>query len=322
MKINRVQRSGLTLVELLVIIGIIGLLISLLLPAVQSAREASRRLLCKSNLRQIGLATQNYTQTHGTFPVLGISISGTPYLSILPYLEQNNFYNAWNFQATELKADSRNVTLFSRTITVYLCPDDNLFLEDALLSYPANQHYDARMKTPSGVFAENKAITPGMVTDGLSSTTFFSEFVHGTKTTFTSSGQEFGTTDLRRPTFWIEFGVSEKPDMDSYVEICEITTFKTLGDMNYIKGQNIWLDGARPRAGYDHHSRPNGPTCMTDSVQIRDQRIAPASSVHHGGVHVVFGDSHVAFIKNSLNLHVWRALGTRAGGEPISSHEY
>lgn len=106
----KTRRQGFTIVELLVVIGIIGLLIALLLPAVQAAREAARRAQCSSHLKQIGLALHNYHDSHRCFPPFFISRAGNPsriadvdkganwLVFLLPYVEQRQLYDQWDFQ--------------------------------------------------------------------------------------------------------------------------------------------------------------------------------------------------------------------------------
>jgi prepilin-type N-terminal cleavage/methylation domain-containing protein len=108
------SRRGFTLIELLVVIGIIAILIAVLLPAVQSAREAARRAQCANNLKQLGVAFASYESTHGVFPLGGVTgvtkvansgwgdqlnNNGASWVALtLPFLEQNNLYNSFNFQ--------------------------------------------------------------------------------------------------------------------------------------------------------------------------------------------------------------------------------
>ncbi|WDI41618.1 DUF1559 domain-containing protein [Bremerella sp. P1] len=131
------SRGGFTLVELLVVIAIIGVLIALLLPAVQQAREAARRMQCSNQLKQIGLAIHNYHDTHKVFPCASAvghnwgtvhdSHKGSPYVKILPYLEQNPLYENCNFQgdtvAVSVTPDGDKVN--SVVIDTIICPSDD-----------------------------------------------------------------------------------------------------------------------------------------------------------------------------------------------------
>src|SRR4051812_4728508 len=122
-------RPGFTLIELLVAIAIIAVLIGLLLPAVQAAREAARRAQCVNNVKQIGLALHNYLDVHGRFPLGSIQVttpSGAyrqPFLSaLLPFLEQRNLYDSFNYNLS-FQVDE-NVTTRSSRVNVFNCPTD------------------------------------------------------------------------------------------------------------------------------------------------------------------------------------------------------
>jgi prepilin-type N-terminal cleavage/methylation domain-containing protein len=130
MRLRKTLQRGFTLIELLVVISIIAVLIALLLPAVQQAREAARRSQCKNNLKQIGLALHNYHDAHTTFPPGGITIGnccGTPSLitwtiSILPYLDQTPLYERYNTNVTN--EDPANAYVREQNLPVYNCPSD------------------------------------------------------------------------------------------------------------------------------------------------------------------------------------------------------
>ena len=120
MKTNAKLKSGFTLVELLVVIAIVGILAGLLLPAVQQAREAARRMTCSSHLRQIGIALHNYDQTYKKLPPTILPSGASGWVSILPYVEQNALYLQWDFgkPLTELP----NSVLKMKTPGIWRCP--------------------------------------------------------------------------------------------------------------------------------------------------------------------------------------------------------
>ncbi len=125
------SRRGFTLIELLVVIAIIGVMVALLLSAVQSAREAARRMQCKNNLKQIGLAMHNYHGTHSSFPpgrlrsmVDGQGRCFSAYAYLLPYLEANPLYSQIDFNANP-DDPAANGTALGQTIPYFLCPSDS-----------------------------------------------------------------------------------------------------------------------------------------------------------------------------------------------------
>src|SRR5690606_3978149 len=97
---TRAERGGFTLIELLVVIAIIGVLIALLLPAVQSAREAARRAQCTNNLKQLGLAMHSYHDVNNTLPANRVAGAAAPYVAVLPFLEQASLYQSYNFDVS------------------------------------------------------------------------------------------------------------------------------------------------------------------------------------------------------------------------------
>ena len=125
------SRRGFTLIELLMVVAIIGVLVALLLPAVQAAREAARRAQCKNHLKQIGLAMNNYHGTHGTFPpgrmrsmVDGQGRCFSAYAHLLPYLDATPLYNQIDFNSNPDDPAANGIAL-SQTIPYFLCPSDS-----------------------------------------------------------------------------------------------------------------------------------------------------------------------------------------------------
>jgi prepilin-type N-terminal cleavage/methylation domain-containing protein/prepilin-type processing-associated H-X9-DG protein len=130
---NAVRRTAFTLVELLVVIAIIGILVALLLPAVQAAREAARRMECKNNLKQIGLALHSYHAAHSSLPFASgyiLAQTGTWAAFILPYLEQQPLYDRFDFNQ-DMKAPA-NQTAVTTVVPGYICPSDPAGTEPVL----------------------------------------------------------------------------------------------------------------------------------------------------------------------------------------------
>jgi prepilin-type N-terminal cleavage/methylation domain-containing protein len=186
---SRIPRGGFTLIELLVVIAIIGVLVGLTLPAVQSAREASRRTQCQNNLKQIGLALNNYVTLGEAYPIGYIAWPNPPggaapgwgwSAAILPQLEQRPVYSASNINLPIDVADNATVRVLAQAI--YVCPSDRNTgafsvasqltggsVDAQTTSYAANGGTSATSQ-PNGMFTMNKSVRPKQVKDGLSNT--------------------------------------------------------------------------------------------------------------------------------------------------------
>ncbi len=188
-----------TLIELLVVIAIIGILMALLLPAVQMARESARRTQCRNNLKQIGLALENYHSTHTLFPPASIRASafvdngrdeprGTWMIAILPYLDQAPLYNS--YQPLVSTDDMANFELRDTSVPGYLCPSDtgsDISFEPSLGVTYARGNYGANFGAGSwgtddwqqtqyrGVMGQNTALRHADITDGASQTVLVGE---------------------------------------------------------------------------------------------------------------------------------------------------
>src|SRR3954467_4303713 len=198
------RRRGFTLIELLVVIAIIGVLIALLLPAVQAEREAARRMQCTNNLKQIGIALHNYHDTDGCFPWCGLTILNptvtstiqwSPHTRFLPHVEQRALYAALNFSF--VGSDPPNATVTATKVASFLCPSDprqNIPVAGwAGTNYRGSQgnslvygygdsdptNVNAGMPPPNGLFFSNMLVKFADITDGLSNTAAFSEHCLG-----------------------------------------------------------------------------------------------------------------------------------------------
>ncbi|WP_422922911.1 DUF1559 domain-containing protein [Singulisphaera sp. PoT] len=350
------RRRGFTLIELLVVISIIAVLIALLLPAVQSAREAARRSQCTNNLKQIGLALHNYLSAYQVFP-FG---KGKNYVATLPssaayarwsvhsqllmFIEQGNLFNSINFflppETPGMAGDvpfmppyqnpnRENQTASLAQVSVFLCPSDGG--TNLLSQWPGGNNYLGNLDTwacdlsesvptqvdpnatPSGIFYYLSAVRVADVTDGLSSTCFFSEKIRGTDT---------NDGNARSDSLVMSGTITPVPNgFEGTRQNCESLNPKTTTRLTRRQGMS-WVMGEMCCTSYNHVAVPNGKTCagvgFSGSMANMPMQVPP-SSLHPGGVNMLMGDGTVRFIKSSVALPTWRAIGTRNGGEVVSA---
>jgi len=319
-----------------VVIAIISVLVSMLLPAVQQAREAARRSQCKNNLKQIGLAMQNYHDALQVFPpgrivnyVNGQGHCFSAYAHLLPYLDQIPIYNQVNFNANPDDAGNSNAVVTALLLPMLQCPSDqsDLVLQAGFgtHNYPMNtgttfpvSPNNLQGTTITGIFYENSRVRIAMITDGTSQTVCFSETVKSTL-----GGP--ATWDGVSPTngFVLNQGNSNVPGgppLTNYASQCSgagLVLQQTRGSK--------WLYGAPGHSMYNHIRVPNDPNvdCRGGEPHSKDtvndwpnlSHNVTCHSQHTGGVNALFCDGHIQFISSSVNLATWQALGSRNGGE-------
>ncbi len=338
----RSARSGFTLIELLVVVSIIGVLVALLLPAVQAARESARRAWCSNNLKQIALACHTYADAYNVPPIgqplmIDFIVNGpvpsetqSALVSVLAQLDQQPLFNAVNFSRNIFT--SPNYTIYGTGLSTLWCPSDPViastvtpfyFYEYPLMVYIRHSSYavcfgtfqfDSYFTQPSnwsalgdqmnGPFSFDRSIPWSAVTDGMSQTMLFGERAFGL----------FSTADQSCFCWWADVSSAD-------------TRFITLQPMNpFRKIPDAYVD---PFGGAYAFS---------------------ASSFHPGGANFAFADGSVRFFKDSIDSwkldatgepigvsqdangfwHVapgtrlgdYQALSTRAGGEVISSDSF
>jgi prepilin-type N-terminal cleavage/methylation domain-containing protein/prepilin-type processing-associated H-X9-DG protein len=323
----RRPKPGFTLLELLVVIAMIGVLMALLLPAVQSSREAARRAQCSGNLKQIALAMHNYVGVHAVLPPGKKGCCwGTWLVYVLPELEQQPLYNAWNSCGinspgvpTNYDLDLRyfgaaNVTVSSTRLGVYLCPSD---FANAPITAAVNgrtyactsQNYAANFGNTTVLQADYQGIPFGgapFVDIGsplgdygqpARATVGFNAITDGTSNTMLLSEVVVGQgVDLRGFSWW-----------------GDAATFEAFSTPNSSFPDVLFSPI------YCINQSPN-PPCTAATTALPE--MYAARSRHPGGVNVAMVDGSVRFNKDGVNLQIWRYASTIAGSEVCSYCAY
>jgi prepilin-type N-terminal cleavage/methylation domain-containing protein/prepilin-type processing-associated H-X9-DG protein len=310
---------GFTLVELLVVIAIIGILVSLLLPAVQSAREAGRRAQCSNHLKQFVLAAHNYADTLRALPPARTNTQLSTHACLLPYMEQMNVHCMINFNAPY--TDPSNAMALEMEIPIFNCPSDpqsSLPSGWAGTSYRANQgsgilwglpptdpsDSNYGMPEPNGPFIQRKSFSLGAITDGLSNTAAFSEHCKG----------DFNN-GIATPLDTFKPGTTPNTADEAVAQCAAIdTTNLSLQGVSNVGAP--WLQGYHSTTVYFHVGGPNTRSCMYPPGRIA----TTAQSQHPGGVQVALCDGSVRFVSQTVNIVAWRALGTRNQGETLTDY--
>jgi prepilin-type N-terminal cleavage/methylation domain-containing protein len=339
---ERQSKNGFTLIEMLVVIGVLSLLMAFLLPAVQSAREGARRVQCQNHLHQIGLALQAYDNDYQCYPICtsnAFDATKTPgtvgatvyngdfsiHVRLLPYIELRPVYNAINFAVGTIPLDGMGwviapaeldlfaINATARTVRVetFLCPSDGGPFAETGDNYRGNVGLGPHWSTDAdfrdsgnGLFKESGVSRPSSVTDGLSHTTAFSERLRG-------SGQSLPVPERD---FWAM--PASVVSADQLLQGCQVAA-RSGATPTFTLAGNWWFWLGRERTLYTHTQQPNGrvPDCL--QAQSLTRGMATARSWHLGGVSVLMGDGSVRFAQETIDLSVWRGLGTRNGGELV-----
>lgn len=330
---NRSAAKGMTLIELLVVVSIIGVMVALLLPAVQATRERLRRTQCSNHLRQLNLALANYISAFGVFP-FGVGGDGdrrpdnpsyasdfnrrySSHSQLLPFLEQQALFDRINFTISpfypDLSGDPDRVTgmgdnewAAQQTVPLFLCPSDSVRMGRpwGQNSYRTCTGSNWNARTGNGVFGQRIMLRPAALRSGMSNVATFSERVMG-------SGQR-GQVELVSDLWgdgsgdWTESGLAQwcgnlSKDVASGLPLQDVNSGMT------------WLEGNMNWTRYNHVLPPGKPSCKNQITWLGV--VMTASSRHRGGVNLGMADGSVRFVDNSIDIAIWRSLATIRDGD-------
>lgn len=315
--------AGFTLIELCVVIAIVGVLISLLLPAVQQAREAARRAACGNNLRQLGVALHHFHSTFEKFPpgrgdpLPGV-FSAQSYL--LAHLEQSAVQVGIDFQQAPTTFSvaggvvydgTANLAAAKSRIAVLQCPSDPFAggvpgSEFGSTNYAANAGSGLKrfgsLTDGDGVFFKGSRIGLRDLTDGSTNTVAMSERLIGTGRQSTALLE----SDPQRLMLEIPGGDDTTP------AVCGSSNS---GNCYRERGAK-WILGNYGNTLYNHYYAPNDASW--DCMNLQQQKaLTAARSLHPGGVTALLCDGSVRFVTDAIELSIWRAIATRQNGEVI-----
>lgn len=334
------SRTGITLIEVVAVTAIFSLLITLLLPAVQAARESARRLQCQNQLRQLNLASHAFHDQHGTLPYENANLALGPdpwspgvlsaWVQLLPYIGQNPLYQAIDFNENgrmvgyDPPTSEVNAKHLRQRVSLLQCPSDSV--PAGAMSYRTCQgtsalYAPARPPTPDwgrpgacySTGINRRKASFAMITDGLSHTALHSEKIVGDFTP--------GRYDPVRDTLSAVVASNAFDLPDQAMAVCQsLATGPQAPHASF--GGSTWLFNGYGGTWYNHILPPNSRIvdCFEGGGPVYVEAVTTARSWHPGGVNLSLADGAVRFVSESIDLRVWRAIGTRSASE--SEHDF
>ena len=295
------NRSGFTILEFLVSSSILAVLSAIIIPAVQSARGASRKVSCRNNLRQVGIGLQQYVAAHGQFPKTR-SATGSSFVSLLPWLDQASMYSA----IVEASRTGKR-SAFPQP-GVFVCPEDPVAVSRRRATSIGENVgicvFEKKKETPvgreyDGIFLTHmqpQIVRPAGVTDGMSNTACYAEIVG------------YPRPDRRRMVYSFSSDGMRCRAVQELATHCRMAD-KALPSNGPIRRGSDWIHGGLQLNQYQHVLPPNERECLF---------IPNAASEHQAGAHTAMCDGSVKFVSSSVDDAVWQAAGSRNGAEPLS----
>jgi len=308
-----------TLVEVLTVLAVTGMLVSILVPAVQRARESARVSQCRNNLRQIGLALHNYQTAWSTFPpgylgpiprdapVAFYADRFSPHSRLLPYLDAEPIYQRIDFGNYPFPAQQPELYSSGQIpdVAVLLCPSDSGG-QPGGCSYPMSMGpipVASAVHQSSGAFPALDALSPSAFTDGLSNTIGFSEKLVGSRdgTSALRDAAVLPVASNSNPSFWVSTCSTISPPVSGW---------------DADQGRT-WLDSTHNY--FNEIVPPNSPIpdCRPDG-HSREFGLHSARSSHDGFVNGLMMDGATRSFSSTIDTQIWWAAGTRASGDAVS----
>jgi len=355
--LRRGARRGFTLVELLVVVAIIGVLVALLLPAVQSAREAARRMQCSNNLKQLALGMHSFHDASNIFPynyqLIGLNAweAASANYFILPYIEQGNLYNQFRIPTTAHAGQALGTAPqgavgdsamwsyswnnpMNTIVRTFICPSALKAPTRSAISWggPGCNYgwcTGSRVQVVwvgdafNGIIAYQNPRRMKDVTDGLSNTLLASEFLGG-------RGTNSGSATYPFDVFYAGDGPFNSVKNKDFATMAELTAIGTAaknlsgGGFRGNNGGN-WAWYAAGHSTLSTAAPPNwqfptaGGACCPGGAHDWGNGVIPARSLHPSGVNAVMGDGSVRFVGNNVDIAMWQSVGSRNDGGTITN---